>query len=253
MEINMKKEKLKNLKLLLCALSGSVVIGGCGNAKVNKSVKKEAQSASNIEKTIENNNEISTNEYKEIETTQHNEITEPETKTEVQTEMHTEMQTEVQTEAPAKKLTALNTELHGYSDADKISNYDEEVYNLITSGKADTEIIQSYLIEQVDFVFYGKDICGIYFDDSDLFGQSDKIAEIGAIGRIANDIDSNYPGLIESLPENYIIIIRKVQNDLEYIDEYGLRAFYEKIDENEFENIIEELKGYADINKEKSK
>ena len=242
----MKKEKLKNLKLLLCALSGSVVIGGCGNAKVNKSVKKEAQSASNIEKTLENNNEISTNEYKEIETTQHNEITEPETKTEVQTEMHTE----VQTEAPTKKLTATGKEVHGYCDEEKIGNYCEEMGNLITSGKADTETMQSFLIEQVDFIFYGKDICGIYYDSLDPVNKESWIA---TLGRFANLIESDYPGVVGSLPENYVDIIRKVQNNLEYIEEYEKKAFFTKIDESEYENLVEELKGYADLNKEKSK
>ena len=238
----MKKEKLKNLKLLLCALSGSVVIGGCGNAKVNKSVKKEAQSASNIEKTLENNNEISTNEYKEIETTQHNEITEPETKTEVQTEMHTEMQTEVQTEAPTKKITATGKEVHGYSDEDKITTYIFEICDNLANGTLDNDTIKKFLIEQVDFMFYNEDICGIYFDS---ISKPTKEIMIGTIGNISNYLESTYPDLIESLPENYSTILRVLGNNKE--------QFKTTVEEKKCSDRLEMIEEYADLNKEKSK
>jgi len=238
----MKKEKPKNLKLLLCALSGSVVIGGCSNAKVNKSVKKEAQSASNIEKTIENNNEISTNEYKEIETTQHNEITEPETKTEVQTEMHTEVQTEVQTEAPTKKLTATGKKVYGYSDEDKIFDYVNEIGESLINGTLDDGTIKKFLIEQVDFMFYNEDICGIYFDSITTFTKEGLICYIA---NMSNYLESNYPGLIESLPENYSIILRVLGNNKE--------QFEASVEEKKCSDRLEMIEEYADLNKEKSK
>ena len=220
-KINTMKKIRNNLVIVgtsvLLILSASKLSNYLKNKEDKKNNTTIEYSVDDKEKTTR---EITTEATTEMQTEATTEVT-TETQTEATTEATTETQTEATTEATTETQTEATTEYIEFDDDfiftekaddffntmssfdEKISSYEEIIIDPEKREDAKENVkreAKEKAIEYIDFIFYGKDINGVTFDELKQSGKDKAYAQLQKLDNIISKYDPDY---LDNLGERY--------------------------------------------------